>query len=264
MSELLQVRDLSIEYVGKRIILDSISFSIATGERVGLIGESGSGKSITALAASGLLPNSLARTGNIVFDGIDVLTASDRTLKKIRGARIGMVFQDPSTSLDPLMKIGRQVAQPLKRHLHLSGKELEDAVFAALHSVRLADVERISQSYPHEISGGERQRVAIACALAGKPDLLIADEPTTALDVTVQGEILLLLNELVTQRGMALLFISHDLAVISQVVSRVIVMQSGHIVEDAPLDSIVNSPQHHYTRSLLHSARILDSVLRDI
>ncbi len=260
MNSLLAVSHLTV-ISGSGHLVNNISFNIGFGERVGLIGESGSGKSLTSLSILGLLPRALAVGGEIFYEGENLLLLGDRQLQSIRGAKIALVFQDPTTALDPLMKIGKQLEQPIKRNFGLRGHALKEAILQALTKVKLADPIRIIDSYPHEISGGEKQRVAIAAALACKPKLLVVDEPTTALDVTVQREILLLLDALVREEELSLLFISHDIAVISQIADRVLVMNSGAIVEDGSIQNILNNPQHPYTQKLIASARALDSAL---
>ncbi len=260
MNSLLSVSHLKVSSGSVQLVND-ISFSLVPGERVGLIGESGSGKSLTSLAILGLLPNALTVSGEIFYEGENLLLLRDRQLQGIRGTRIALIFQDPTTALDPLMKIGKQLAQPIKRNLGLNGHELKEAILQALTKVKLADPTRIADSYPHEISGGEKQRVAIAAALVGKPNLLIADEPTTSLDVTVQREILQLLDALVREEELSLLFISHDIAVISQIADRVLVMDSGAIVEDDSIQNILKNPHHPYTQELIASAHALDSAL---
>jgi peptide/nickel transport system ATP-binding protein len=246
---------------GIKHLLREISFNVANGERLGVIGESGSGKSLTALAIMGLLPKSLTTSGNILISGREISRLPDRHLQKIRGREIAVVFQEPATALDPLMKVGNQIAEPIRRHFGLRGSELRRAVISALEEVQLTNSQRIADSYPHEISCGERQRVAIAAAIACKPRLLITDEPTTALDVTVQGEILKLIESLVSERSMSLIFITHDLAVVSQVADRILVMRQGEFVEDLPVRQLTTSPVHPYTQDLLRSARLLDSAL---
>jgi len=262
---LLSVHDLSVTTAdGSRLVRD-LSFELQAGARLGVIGESGSGKSVTTLAITGLLAPGLAATGSAVLDGTEVIGAAEKALVPVRGSAASVVFQEPLTALDPLMRIGRQVAEPLARHgrrrgTPLRGAALRSAVVDALAEVSLTD-ERIASAFPHEISGGQRQRAAIAIALASRPKLLIADEPTTALDVTVQAGILALLDRLVDERGMALLFISHDLAVVSSLVSDVIVMRGGEAVERGPIATLLSTPSDPYTVSLVESARSLDAAL---
>ena len=262
----LEITDLQILSTDGTKVLQNLSLSIKRGERLGLIGESGSGKSISALAVMGLLPSSLIPNGSIlVSDGEDVpfqvISGVESSLIKIRGGVVSIVFQEPITALDPLMRIGKQIAEPLRRYKNLSGVPLRDAVLTALEEVRINDPARIARAFPHEISGGERQRAAIAMALACEPALLIADEPTTALDVTVQADVLSLLDYLVTSRNMSLLFISHDLAVVSLITDRVIVLQNGETVESGSLRNILQQQSHPYTRDLVANARNLDEAL---
>ncbi|SDS51090.1 ATP-binding cassette domain-containing protein [Microterricola viridarii] len=244
-----------------RPLVDELYLSLEAGARLGLIGESGSGKSLTSLAITGLLPSGLAASGSITLDGVEVIGADERVLQPLRGPVASIVFQEPLTALDPLMRVGRQVAGPIRRHRGLRGSALDTAVRAALDEVALPDLDRMLRAYPHEISGGQRQRVAIAIALASRPALLIADEPTTALDVTVQAEVLALLNRLVAEREMALLFISHDLAVVSSMVDEVVVLSNGVAVERGPVARVLSAPEHEYTRRLVASARALDNAL---
>ncbi|WP_305785482.1 ATP-binding cassette domain-containing protein [Symbioplanes lichenis] len=246
--------------VGDSLVAD-VSFTVTAGDRVGLIGESGSGKSLTSLAILGLLPPGLPASGSVLLDGVDMLHAPERRRTRVRGRVAAVVFQEPLTALDPLMRVGRQIAEPLQRFQRLRGPALRDAVHAALDDVRLTDTSRIARAYPHELSGGQRQRVAIAMALACRPRLLVADEPTTALDVTVQAEILDLLDRLVTERGTALLFITHDLPVAARVIRDTHVMRSGRIVESGPIGSLIAAPAHDYTRTLVDSARRFDAAL---
>lgn len=256
---LLEITGLTL-HAGTATLVDDLGLTLAAGERVGLVGESGSGKSMTALAALGLLPDAVTATGSALLDGHEVVGAADAAVRRLRGPVAGIVFQEPLTALDPLMRVGRQIAEPLRRHRGLRGAALRDAVTRALGDVSL-EGDRIARAYPHELSGGQRQRVAIAIALAADPRLLIADEPTTALDVTVQDEVLTLLERLVADRDMGLLFISHDLAVVSRMVDRVLVLQRGRLVEEGTVGRVLGAPQHPYTRSLVDSARYLDAAL---
>lgn len=265
MTSLLDINGLSIR-AGEKSLVTDLSFSISPGERLGLIGESGSGKSLTALAAIGLLPNALKASGSVLLDGRQVIGAPDRDLVPLRGTAAAVVFQEPLTALDPLMKIGRQVGEAVKRRARRDGGATDKAsitreVRALLDQVALPDPDRMIDAWPHEISGGQRQRAAIAMALACKPKLLIADEPTTALDVTTQAEILALLARLVSERDMALLFISHDLPVVAGAVDRVVVMQHGRIVETGLVGDVFSQPNHPYTQSLVAAARAFDDAL---
>jgi len=264
--KILDVANLSVQTGDGSKVVSDVSFSIQPGERLGLIGESGSGKSMTALAIMGLLPAELRGSGSLLLGtGKDaptqIIGAAEKDLNEIRGTVASIVFQEPLTALDPLMKIGRQLSEPLRRWQGLKGDALQEAIIAALTEVSINKPERIAASYPYEISGGERQRAAIAMALACEPSLLIADEPTTALDVTVQAEILTLLDAVVSKRGMSLLFISHDLAVVSRITDHVLVMKDGSVVESGSLSNILRSPQHPYTRDLVASAKELDNAL---
>lgn len=258
---ILDVHDLSVSARDGAALVHDVSFSIEAGERVSLIGESGSGKSLTSFAVAGLLPEGLTASGSVELDGVQVIGAPERELVPLRGKTVSFVFQEPLTALDPLMRLGQQVAEPLKRHLGLRGAALRTAVREALGEVRLPDPDRIARAYPHEISGGQRQRVAIAAALACRPRLLIADEPTTALDVTVQAEILTLLESLVAERGMSLLFVSHDLAVVSRMTERALVLRAGRVVEQGTIRRLLDAPEDPYTVELVHSARELDAAL---
>lgn len=264
--KILYVQNLTVQTgEGARVVAD-VSFSVEPGERLGLIGESGSGKSMTALAVMGLLPVELKASGSLLLSNgkdapMQVIGATEKDLNEVRGTVASIVFQEPLTALDPLMKIGRQLSEPLRRWQGLKGQALDEAIISALVEVRINRPERIASSYPYEISGGERQRAAIAMALACEPSLLIADEPTTALDVTVQSEILDLLDAVVTERGMSLLFISHDLAVVSRITDHVLVMKDGSVVESGSLRDVLRSPQHPYTRDLVSSAKELDNAL---
>ena len=230
--------------------LRGISFSIRRGETVGLIGESGCGKSMTALALMGLLPQGARVSGSIRFDSHELVGAPDEALCKLRGNRIGMIFQEPMTALNPLHTIGAQVAEPLRQHRSMGRSASRAEALRLLDRVRLPQAAQRLDAYPHQLSGGQRQRVMIAAALACGPDLLIADEPTTALDVTLQGEILDLIGELVRESGMALLLISHDLGVMARSVQRMLVMYGGTVVESGPTDSVFERLAHPYTRGL--------------
>ena len=246
---LLAVDDLTIRF-GERAVVDGISFTVEPGETVALVGESGSGKSLTAMAVLRLLPPGAAATGRIVLDGSDMVAASADKLRSIRGRRVGMVFQEPMTSLNPLHRIGRQVAEAMQLH----GKRApRAAIVALLDSVGFPDAAQRLDALPHQLSGGQRQRVMIAIALANDPALLIADEPTTALDVTIQAQILALLADQKAKRGLALLLISHDLGVVRRYADRVCVMKDGRIVETAPTAALFAAPTHPYTRMLLDS-----------
>ena len=258
---LLEVTDLGVTSATGTPLVRDVSFSIAAGERLSLIGESGSGKSLTSFAVTGLLPAGLVASGSAVLDGVEVVGAKERDLVALRGRVASVVFQEPLTALDPLMRVGKQVAEPLRRHLGLRGGALKRAVLDALADVKLPEPERIASAYPHEISGGQRQRVAIAAALACAPQLLIADEPTTALDVTVQAEILSLIDALVSERGMALLFVSHDLAVVSRMTERALVLRAGGVVESGTIEKLLSAPSDPYTVELVASARELDRAL---
>lgn len=248
-----------------RALVHSLSLALQPGERLGVIGESGSGKSLTALAILGLLGHPLKARGAAVLAApggpVDTVTAPQRRLDAVRGSVVSAVFQEPLASLDPLMRIGQQLAWPLRRHLGLKGDALQRGILDALADVQLPDPERIARAYIHEISGGQRQRVAIAIALAASPQLLIADEPTTALDVTVQAGVLDLLRREVTERGMSLIFISHDLPVVADVTDRILVMRHGRQVELAPTERLLTAPAEAYTRTLVEASRQLDDFL---
>ena len=235
---------------GPARVLREVSFELARGGTSGLVGESGSGKSMTALALLGLLPEGAAVAGRIVFDGVELTALDDVALRRIRGRRIGMVFQEPMTALNPLHPLGRQVAEPLRLHLGLSRAAAEAEAVRLLERVGLPEPRRRLAAYPHQLSGGQRQRAMIAIALACGPDLLIADEPTTALDVTIQQQILQLILELVEERGMALLLISHDLGVIGETVDEVLVMYGGAVAERAPTTALFRRRAHPYTQGL--------------
>ena len=248
----LSVRDLRVS-TSSTELLRGISFDIAAGERVGLIGESGSGKSITATAVMGLLPGTLEVSGSILLAGSDddLLTAPDRRLDSLRGEAIAMVFQEPMTALNPLMRVGAQVAEIMTQHRTRTRRQADARAIELLGMVQLPDPRQTALAYPHQLSGGQRQRVMLAMAMANDPRLLLADEPTTALDVTVQAEVLRLIGALVAERGTSLLFISHDIAVVAEVCTRVLVMHRGEIVEDGDVAQVLHAPRHPYTRSLI-------------
>jgi peptide/nickel transport system ATP-binding protein len=251
---LLAVEDLSISFNGRPAV-ENISFYINEGETLGLVGESGSGKSATSLALLRLLPPTAVVTGKLRFAGEDLPTFSDDAMRRHRGRSMAMIFQEPMTALNPVMPVGAQIAEAVQaHHPRLSRREVRERVLEAMNEVALPDPARRIRDYPHQFSGGQRQRILIAMAIVNRPRLLIADEPTTALDVTVQAQILALLNRLRASHNLAMLFISHDLAVVSQVADRVAVMQHGHIVEQAKAAQLFCSPQHPYTRRLLASA----------
>ncbi len=253
---LVSVKDLSVAFTqaGKtNLALDRVSFDIRKGETVALVGESGSGKSISALSILKLLPYPAAShpSGEILYRGDDLLKADEKAMRKVRGNEISMIFQEPMTSLNPLHTVERQVSEILKVHRGMSDTKARARVLELLNQVGIHDPESRLNSYPHQLSGGQRQRVMIAMTLANEPDLLIADEPTTALDVTVQAQILKLLKDLQAERHMAMLFITHDLGIVRKFADRVCVMTKGQIVEHGPVKDIFDNPQHPYTRHLL-------------
>ncbi|MBS9719327.1 ABC transporter ATP-binding protein [Tianweitania sp. BSSL-BM11] len=253
---LLSVRDLSVAFTqGGResLAVDHVSFDIAKGETVALVGESGSGKSVSALSVLKLLPYPPAShpSGQILFEGTDLLGANENALRKVRGNDVTMIFQEPMTSLNPLHTIEQQIGEILKLHQGMRDAQAKERTLELLREVGIREPEKRLSAYPHQLSGGQRQRVMIAMALANRPKLLIADEPTTALDVTVQAQILKLLGELKTTHGMSMLFITHDLGIVRRIADRVCVMTKGRIVEEGPTQEIFANPQHEYTRHLL-------------
>ncbi|WP_313603436.1 ABC transporter ATP-binding protein [Comamonas jiangduensis] len=239
--------------------LRHLSFKLERGHALGIIGESGSGKSLTAQTLMGLQPDNASVTGSIRWEGRELLGQTERDWQAMRGNRIAMVFQEPMTALNPVHPIGRQVAEPLRLHQRLGHQQALQAATALLERVGIADAPRRMHDYPHQFSGGQRQRITIAMALACEPDLLIADEPTTALDVTVQQQILDLINEVVAERNMALILISHDLGVISQNVDDMLVMYGGQIVESGPTGALFRHMGHPYTRGLMAARPRLDA-----
>jgi len=253
-SPLLDIRDLSISFrqgLHETPAVDRVSFSLERGKTLALVGESGSGKSITALSIVRLLPASAQITGSALFAGADMLTIGEEQLRRVRGARITMVFQEPMTSLNPLHSIEKQIAEILELHGMRNEAARRERVVELLEEVGIPNPQARLSAYPHQLSGGQRQRVMIAMALANKPDLLIADEPTTALDVTVQAQIIALLERLQQTYGMAILFITHDLGLVRRFAERVCVMQKGHIVETGAVEDVFAAPQHPYTQALL-------------
>ncbi|ANV25204.1 ABC transporter ATP-binding protein [Rhizobium pusense] len=253
---LLSVRDLSVAFHqggATSVAVDHVSFDLMPGEVVALVGESGSGKSVTANSILKLLPYPAAShpSGKILFDGKDMLTLPERSLRAVRGNDITMIFQEPMTSLNPLHTIERQIGEILELHQAITGSEARERTLELLRQVGIREPEKRLKAYPHELSGGQRQRVMIAMALANRPKLLIADEPTTALDVTVQAQILELLGDLKKQHGMSMLFITHDLGIVRKFADRVCVMTKGKIVETGTVEQVFNDPQHAYTRHLL-------------
>jgi peptide/nickel transport system ATP-binding protein len=262
-SPLIEIKDLRIRFHGDdgRVThaVDSIDLSVANGATLGLVGESGCGKSVTSLAIMGLLPKQNTEiSGAIRFDGFDLLKTPDQTLRDLRGNRLAMIFQEPMTSLNPSFTIGDQIIEAILRHRGGSRKSARERAIELLRRVHIPSPERRIDEYPHKLSGGMRQRVMIAMALACDPRLLIADEPTTALDVTLQAQILELMRELKAASGAAIILITHDLGVVAEVCDEVAVMYAGEIVERAPVDELFATPQHPYTVGLLGSIPRLD------
>jgi peptide/nickel transport system ATP-binding protein len=250
---LLEVENLHVKlqtHRGPAYAVRDVSFTLERGETLGLVGESGCGKSISVMALMGLLPENAEVTGRIRFDGEEMTTKSDAQLCEIRGNRIGMIFQEPMTALNPVHSVGRQVGEPLRLHRGLSAEAARKEAISLLDRVGIADAARRIDAYPHQFSGGQRQRITIAMALACSPDLLIADEPTTALDVTIQRQILELIKDLVAERGMGLMLISHDLGVIAQNVARTLVMYGGSVVESGSTDAVFANRMHPYSLGL--------------
>ncbi len=257
MSQLLEVENLKTHFptrAGLVKAVDGVSFTIAEGELLGLVGESGCGKSVTALSIMRLIasPGKIVE-GSITFKGEELTTATNERLRAIRGDDIAMIFQDPMTSLNPVFRVGEQIAEALRLHRKLDKKAAWNGAIEAMREVSIPSPERRASDYPHQLSGGMRQRVMIAMALACDPDLLIADEPTTALDVTIQAQILELLNELRKTRKLAVLLITHDLGVVAEVARRVCVMYTGKIVEESDVEELFANPKHPYTQGLLRS-----------
>ena len=262
-SPLIEIRDLRIRFHGDdgRVThaVDSVDLSVANGATLGLVGESGCGKSVTSLAIMGLLPKQSAEiSGAIRFDGFDLLKTSDQTLRDLRGNRLAMIFQEPMTSLNPSFTIGDQIIETILRHRGCSRRQARERAIALLRRVHIPSPEKRIDEYPHKLSGGMRQRVMIAMALACDPRLLIADEPTTALDVTLQAQILDLMRELKDASGAAIILITHDLGVVAETTQRVVVMYAGRKVEEAPVEALFDNPLHPYTRGLMRAIPRLD------
>ncbi|MBU1314329.1 MAG: ABC transporter ATP-binding protein [Alphaproteobacteria bacterium] len=256
-SNFVELRDLRVAFDGVQV-LHGIHLDVAPGEAVGLVGESGCGKSVTWLAALGLLPGKAEVSGSVRVSGQEICNAGRGALEAVRGGKIAMIFQDPSSSLNPVLRIGRQIAEALFIHRGLKGAAARTEALRLMDLVGIPDAHRRFDHFPHEFSGGQCQRLMIAMALAGEPDLLIADEPTTALDATIQAQILDLLNRLRAETGLALVFISHDLGAVSQVCERVCVMYAGRIVEQGTVSELFSEPRHPYTRGLFDAIPMLD------
>ncbi len=261
--KILDVTDLSLQFglnTGFKEAVRGISFSLTKGETLGIVGESGSGKSLTALSILKLLPAEAVISGTINYHSKEatysILSLSDAELTRIRGSRIAMIFQEPGTSLNPVYTCGEQVSEVLRLHKKLNSKAAKEAVLALFEKVKLQEPHRVYDSFPHQLSGGQKQRIMIAMALSGNPELLIADEPTSSLDVTVQQSILNLLNELKTEWGGSMIFISHDLNVVAAMAKRVLVMQNGEVVEQGLVSDIFRNPQHAYTRKLISDSKL--------
>jgi len=259
MRPLLEVSDVKIEFShssGPSTAVDGVTFDVHEGECVGIVGESGSGKSVTARSVLRLLPSAGKMTsGRIAFEGEDVLGMSELRLREFRGGDVGMVFQDPMSSLNPVIRVGPQIEEAMLYHSRYGGQEAKSRVVDLLARVQVPDPRMRSRAYPHQLSGGMRQRVMIAMAYANEPRLLIADEPTTALDVTVQAQILRLLRELGREFGTAVILITHNLALVADLCDRVVVMYAGRVVEQGPCREVISNPQHPYTWALLETAR---------
>ena len=265
MADILKVENLRVHFhdaAPERFAVDDISFSVGEGEIMGLVGESGSGKTVTAMSISGLLPRRRADvSGSITLDGTEILQCPEAEILDILGEELGIVFQEPMTSMNPVMHIGPQVEEALRVHTKMSKAQRREFALEAMAMAELDEPERIYKKYPHELSGGMLQRVMIAAAIISRPKLLLADEPTTALDVTIQAEILELLKRLNREYGMAILLISHDLHVVRKLCGRVAVMQRGKLIEDRPVEDIFRDPHHDYTRRLISAIPTRDKKL---
>jgi len=256
MEPVLKVENLRIELTtrdGIAPVIDDLSFELGAGESIGFVGESGCGKSMTALGLMGLLPDKIGRiaSGKIIFNGEDLTTASEKRMREIRGNEISMIFQEPMTSLNPVYTVGEQIAEVLRAHQGLSRGAAWNSAIELLDAVRIPNAKRRASDYPFQMSGGQRQRVMIAMALACEPKILIADEPTTALDVTVQAQIFDLLRDLRRQTGTAIIMITHDMGAVAEMVERMIVMYAGRNAEQGPVDQIIENPRHPYTKGLI-------------
>lgn len=261
---LLTVQDLTVRFTTDSYAFDAVAevnFALAGGQTLCLVGESGCGKSLTAKALLRLIPPTGNLSGHIFFEGQDMMALPEEHVRRLRGNRMGMIFQEPMTALNPVLQVGEQVAEPLRLHKHLSAHEARARAEMLFQQVGIASARSRLQDYPHLMSGGMRQRVMIAMALACEPQLLLADEPTTALDVTIQGQILQLLKKLTRERGMAMLLITHDLGVVAQMADTVVVMYAGRMVEEAPVRELFTQPLHPYTRGLMHAAPTKESML---
>ena len=250
---LLEIKNLSVSFGNEKNVVDDISFKIKRGETVAIVGESGSGKSVTALSTVDLLPDNAKLTGSIKYKNNQLLGASEKVLQRVRGNDISFIFQEPMTSLNPLHTISKQLRESINLHQTINQKEANNLILTLMEKVGIRDPEKRLNDYPHQLSGGQRQRVMIAMALANQPDLLIADEPTTALDVTIQAQILTLIKGIQQKEGMGLLFITHDLGIVQKIADFVCVMQAGKIVEAGATREIFNHPTHQYTKMLLSS-----------
>ena len=265
---MLEVKDLRIHFhnaLPEKNAVDGVSFTVPDGEIIGLVGESGSGKTVTAMAVSGLLTRHQAVcTGEVLLDGKDLLTLPREEIRKLQGSTMSVVFQEPMTSFDPCMKIGPQVEESLMLHTKLSAAERKERALRAMLEAELGDPETVYEKYPHELSGGMLQRAMIAAAIISSPSILFCDEPTTALDVTIQAQILKLLKKINHEKGTSILFISHNLQVVRKLCTNILVMQKGRIVERGPVEDIFRNPQDEYTKKLIAAVPNMERKLKDI
>ncbi|MDF2917125.1 MAG: hypothetical protein K0S70_1342 [Microbacterium sp.] len=266
--DLLRVDDLTVQFRtagGTARVVDGLSLAIPRGGALGIVGESGSGKSMTSLAIMGLLPKGGSATGSVTFDGRDLLTLPGREMRQVRGDRIAMIFQDPLSSLNPYYTVGTQIAEAYRSHRSgVSRREARRVAIEAMERVHIRDAAKRVDHYPHQFSGGMRQRIMIAMALSMEPELIIADEPTTALDVTVQAQILDLLAEIRRDTGAGLILITHDLAVVSEVAEQIVVMRAGRMVERGSVEEVFSDPQEEYTRRLLDAVPRIDDAIGEL